>query len=399
MSNTLKFTKARGGPETPANGTRAARPSFYRPELDVTRFLGFLIIFLEHANPTDWQLFGGQMSWRKTLYVSVSDSRSVALQYFFVMSAYVITGLVMRERERTGNVDIRKFYIRRALRLLPLYFAALLLSFGAQFLAPGPHVWRYYLAFFLMAGNWTYLWHLSSHSLLGVSHLWSIPVEEQFYLLFPLLAARGSRRLMKVMCILAILGGVMFLSRWQVSDGLSALQWNSFSNFLYFGAGVLVALHYPIDRLPRWSARKRLIAGLGGAGLNVVCSAIFRVSGGMENPHCGLLLGLLCPVRALGLCAVLVSVLGIERPQPKVLVFLGKLTLGLYVFHLWMIELVFRIGGWISAPGPIALAARTALALALTIAASLISYFVLERPCLRLKERFTVVRSRPVELL
>lgn len=117
--------------------------------------------------------------------------RSFGVDLFFTLSAYLITELLMRERQRCGAIDVRSFYIRRALRIWPLYFGALLVASAGSFLLPQLAGVRVCLPwFFLFAGNFASVGALP----LAVAALWSISVEEQFYGLWPLALSRLTRR-------------------------------------------------------------------------------------------------------------------------------------------------------------------------------------------------------------
>ena len=93
---------------------------FYRPELDVLRFIAFGMVFLSHAV--------GQYR--------LADVGILGVPVFFMLSAFLITELLLQEKQKTGTVHVSSFYIRRILRIWPLYFAALAL--GSLFVWP----WR-----------------------------------------------------------------------------------------------------------------------------------------------------------------------------------------------------------------------------------------------------------------
>ncbi|QQD15386.1 acyltransferase family protein [Sphingobacterium sp. UDSM-2020] len=108
---------------------------------------------------------------------------------FFVLSGFLITYLLLKEFEKTNTIDIKKFYMRRILRIWPLYFFYVLLTLVVM--------WNqinidfnlvYYLTFF---ANIPFI---QEHGYMGMLHLWSIGVEEQFYLFWPLLFVFFIRR-------------------------------------------------------------------------------------------------------------------------------------------------------------------------------------------------------------
>ena len=113
---------------------------------------------------------------------------------FFVLSGFLITGIVTREIDRSGTCDLRQFYWRRALRLWPAFGAML---FGAVLLAPLVAVPRDGMAGAVLAAatftmNWWRGMEFGSDWILG--HSWSLAVEQQFYLLWPIVLLTVPRR-------------------------------------------------------------------------------------------------------------------------------------------------------------------------------------------------------------
>jgi peptidoglycan/LPS O-acetylase OafA/YrhL len=99
--------------ETTSGTSKTAARRFYRPELDALRFFAFLAVLVHHG-PSSTGLFG-----------LASSAGGFGLSMFFLLSAYLITELLLREREQTGTVAWNLFFTRRALRIWPLYYAFL----------------------------------------------------------------------------------------------------------------------------------------------------------------------------------------------------------------------------------------------------------------------------------
>src|SRR5438552_17688903 len=104
------------------------RPGFYRPELDVLRFGAFLLVFIHHGFPLTAAEYAGWGVPGVVAALLASGARAGALgvDLFFALSAYLITELLLREQRSHGTFSIRAFYVRRILRIWPLYFFALL---------------------------------------------------------------------------------------------------------------------------------------------------------------------------------------------------------------------------------------------------------------------------------
>lgn len=161
----------------------------YLPGLDGMRALAVIAVLVYHANP-EW-LAGGFLG----------------VEVFFVISGYLITLLLMEERERTGTVSIGAFWMRRARRLLPALFLMLfmLLTYTWMFRADELGKLRGdMLGGLLYVSNWYQIWvgqgYTASGDFAPLRHLWSLGVEEQFYLLWPivmllLLRRNGTRNL------------------------------------------------------------------------------------------------------------------------------------------------------------------------------------------------------------
>ena len=184
--------------------------SFYRPELDLLRFLAFFPIFFAHLVPMEGQYYGGHhlSAFGGKVVIATAYCGLAGLNLFFVLSAFLISNLLLREREVNGTVNLRAFYIRRILRIWPLYFFAIALGFCWQFIDPSQHLGRTYIvAFLLLAGNWPFVFLGNTNSFMAP--LWSVSVEEQFYLAWPLFLRRLTKRGMIIFSVgLVLVGGL-----------------------------------------------------------------------------------------------------------------------------------------------------------------------------------------------
>src|SRR5947207_1159181 len=96
-------------------------PRFYRPELDGLRFFAFLAVYINHTlllDPARGEL------WKRALG-SIGTAGAFGVDLFFALSAYLITELLLREQKARGRIDVPAFYLRRMLRIWPLYFVFL----------------------------------------------------------------------------------------------------------------------------------------------------------------------------------------------------------------------------------------------------------------------------------
>src|SRR5215213_1162701 len=161
----------------------------YHPELDVLRFAAFLAVFMHHALPRDAGLYirNGLSPAATQWLLTAKEAGAFGLDLFFALSAYLITELLLREHATRGSFSVSAFYIRRALRIWPLYFTFLALTvFVIPTILPRENFGSAYIASFaFFVGNWVCASKGIPFSVAGP--LWSISVEEQFYIGWPLL--------------------------------------------------------------------------------------------------------------------------------------------------------------------------------------------------------------------
>ncbi len=363
--------------------------SFYRPELDVLRFFAFLAVFVTHAfvYRTDFLLRHHLPVWLADSLPRIFVGGVYGVDLFFALSAYLITELLLREKDQRGVLDVKAFYLRRILRIWPLYYFFLALAFAVPFLNPDREFSVRYLAMFaLLSGNWSFTffgWHAGP----VVFPLWSVSVEEQFYLLWPPIVARLTRRR------IAIAAGVLIVVAnadrfWQFTRHSTPqhLWGDTFAHLDTIAVGILVSVFLK-GLSPRISLARRL--AMIGSGL-----ACFIAVGSFMGPEANrppialpMLAGYV--VVAVACLSILVGFIGLDLRFGR-LVYLGKISYGLYVYHAVCIFLVDKVSflnhAFIS----------EGVALALTIALAAASYNLLEKPFLKLKERWAHVRSRPV---
>jgi len=175
------------------------KPSTYIPGLDGIRAIAFLMVFWAHALPP----------------VAYYIPATLGVTIFFFLSGYLITTLLRREFEATGTVALKGFYIRRALRIIvPLYVVYALTAGYAYFVQhQSPGNWAGLFAMLFYYYNYTTVLFLHAWVPLGMNVIWSLSVEEHFYILFPLvflglarsrLSKQARTRLLIAVCMLAL---------------------------------------------------------------------------------------------------------------------------------------------------------------------------------------------------
>jgi len=365
------------------------------PVLDGVRGLAVLLVI-----PHNLHLAVEPDGLPSKLIGMVLDRGWIGVQLFFVLSGFLITRILIRTSGASNFYQ--SFFTRRALRIWPLYFLALILllvvlpQWGLQ--QPGDPSLGIYLWFFL--SNFVQPLHPGG---MPIPHFWSLAVEEQFYLLWPFIVRKLSpRRIVQVSVGLALLS---LATRWLflrlgMPEGV-VYEWTPCRmDALALGAAVAALSEMP-DVLTWLRAHTRwldvgFLAVLGGGA---VVSRAYDVYGlGAQT------LGYSCLSLAMSLWVLRLAVS--DRPaSPSWLVRtmgclplrkVGQYSFGMYVIHLplggmVLLPLAARLG-WTSHPSPFMQIAFVCLSLLACLAAAMLSYHLMERHFLKLKPRLAPIR-------
>jgi peptidoglycan/LPS O-acetylase OafA/YrhL len=382
-----------------ANPDKRQGQRFYRPELDALRFFAFLGVFVFHTIPYDpsfYQQHHFLFPSVVPLVCAVSSAGAFGVDLFFALSAYLITMILTREKEITGGLDIKAFYVRRILRIWPLYFFFIAVAAVVPLWDRSQHLgWPYIGGYLLLAGNWVYVWKGLPDSI--AIPLWSLSIEEQFYLIWPLALRRISpRQLVSAVFILLFLANAARVCLVSLHVLGARIEYNSFVRLDGIALGILVA--YVLNgKAPTLSLISR--AALAGFSLSLwlIVAASTQLNAAREvAPVLGTLFGR--PVVAVGAVGLLIAVIGAPAAGARVLenallTYLGRISYGLYVYHMAGLLIARH---FVRTNYPKGYAIYILSGFTLTVIFSIISYRWLESPFLRIKERFAVVRSRPV---
>ena len=364
---------------------------FHYPTLDGLRFFAFLGIFIVHTfNIEHYRmvLAGKGFLVASVLLRVAYEVGGFGLPLFFLMSAYLNVALLGIEKERKGWVNLRRFYYRRGLRVWPLYFFYLALAVSFGYFNHAFHVSGYrLLALILLAANWYY--EFVSLGPPSTLHLWSISVEEQFYLLIgPVLRYFGRRTLLWSSIVLLV--GSLFVLGWlrHRGNGMIPIRFNSCFAATYFATGTLLAMKLDLrNRIA--SLRVSLPLIVGGTLLWFFTEWTCRVMtyGPPPSPLRVVLGNVLCNIGCvLLMCGFLYLP---TRWMPRFFSYLGRISFGLYVYQLFAYRIaVHFIAENSHVPG------RTVIpALILTTIMASLSYAFIEKPFLKLKNKFEFVKT------
>lgn len=305
---------------------------------------------------------------------------------FFVISGFLITYLLMNEVGKTGDVSIGKFYLRRILRIWPLYYGYMVLALIAVAAFKGEinsAAWFY--TFF--SGN---ISHAIGIGIIPLYHFWSLGVEEQFYAWYPWMVKYNKKHILYAVCGLCALWlGLKLGSYIMLGKGL-AYRIFAITQFDCMMIGAAGAIMY--YRGTEWF--KRLCSN---RYVSIAAWVLFFTSGLWTDY-------VPAPIRyeVIAMISLLVIMAGLVwKPilENKAMNYLGKISYGIYVIHPLLLYVGTRLmTGWLSqyegtqtqGGGCFAIFIGTS---ALTVGLAALSYKFYEMPFLRMKDRFAVVKS------
>lgn len=353
---------------------------FYRPELDVLRFGAFALVFGNHALPSKAGMIAAGLPyaiWGPI--IGLKEGGAYGVDLFFLLSAYLITEILLREYRATAAINVSSFWIRRILRIWPLYFGFLALAFWViPYLYPQNFPAFHALAYGTFWGNFAVIMAPDGvNTVAGI--LWSVSIEEQFYLLWPIVLVFCMRRL-RAVCIGLILVSTIVRVYLVVTgvDSVWSLWGNTFTRLEPIAVGALIALELN-GTVPKLRTDVRIMAIVSGLIIIVVC--------GMAVPKEGPAAMIAYPLATLAAASMLLGTLGAPWGMPNFLVYLGRISFGLYVFHALAL-LIARTHLHI-AHSFLEWAVQFLGALVITVLLASISYHWYEKPFLRLKKHFS----------
>ena len=355
------------------------------PEERITKFTVFQSVMSKEIDP---------------ISPLIAYSSALGVVFFFVLSGFLITYLLFKEKEANGSISIGKFYLRRAFRIWPLYYLIFLLGFFVLpnldfFSVPGQdkffqqNFWGNLILYALFMPNLAFSIYTTAVPNIGQS--WSIGVEEQFYLLWPLLI-RKSKNLLK--SILWIAGTVISLK------GILLLA----TPFIKFEGLVVLKKFLAMSKLE--------CMALGGLGAYVLFNKKEKILRIVYKPISQITALLIIPIliyftptafedilHLLFSISFLVIILNVASNQKSLLRFenpilqyLGRISYGFYMFHVMCIVFTIHfldryigLDNDINTPQHLLLYGMSFL---LTVAVSSLSYHVFEKAFIRLKDKY-----------
>jgi peptidoglycan/LPS O-acetylase OafA/YrhL len=357
--------------ETAPVATEAPGHLAYQPALDGLRAIAVSVVVLYHLD----------YGWMRGGFMGVDA--------FFVLSGFLITSLLLQEQRRTGRIHFGNFWSRRARRLLPAVFVmiAVVTAYGSTVVdAFSLDTLRWdAVSGVLYYANWHFIASDQSYFSLFVApspltHLWSLAIEEQFYLVWPLVfafvAARSRLRTLFVVCVGGVIASqVLMIALYDEADPSRAYYATPARlNTMLIGCALAVLLVLRPDLVRRCS--RRALATVATVGLALCTVAWMRAT-----PSRAFFLGG-DTLFGLAFAAVLFAFQGARTGarhalELRPLVWLGGISYGVYLWH-WPV-IVYLTGDRTGLSGT----ALNVLRVTVTLAVSVVSVRLLERPVRR----------------
>lgn len=346
------------------------------PSLDSLRAVAVTLVLVAHLAAI-LPVGAFDASWSRSGFLGVD--------LFFVLSGFLITSILLQEQHRRGAIKLGQFYARRALRLLPaLVFLFVVYGIYSSLSGWPPFGRRDFFfdsaqATALYYMNWRVLWNPLGAA--DLTAIWSLSIEEQFYLVWPFALAafvgwrHPARRVLVVLAVAAVAVGLwraVVFHRWgweaaylRTDTRVDGLLWGAL-------AASLFARGLTPRRLPSWTPALAMAVG---------AVALVVVKGDRGTAYFG---GI--SVWVLASCAMVLFLVSeperwVRGPLAAVTQRVGRLSYGLYLWQIPAFRAVSRWGEtWPALP-------RAAAGLALLVTCTLASWYLVEQPMLRLKHR------------
>jgi peptidoglycan/LPS O-acetylase OafA/YrhL len=343
------------------------------PSLDGMRAISILLVVVAHTS----QFFS---HWTRIPLSSYLLFAHTGVSVFFIISGFLITSLLLKELNATGTIALKRFYLRRAFRIFPPFYFYL----GIIFLLVLVGVFHTPLRAFFFAAIYTSDYYLGSGSGFGgLQHLWSLSVEEQFYLLWPAaLLFLGKRRAISLAWFLVLVSplsrAITYVVLAPPHRAMVDRMFHSSIDTIMFGC--LLALLWDNDRFNR--LQRRWMGGWAVAGAFCFLFLIDPMLQAHFNAAYSLLVGMTLD----GFSICIISIYVVKQPEKP----LGRILntpllrhIGVISYSLYLWQSIFTVEAGQFFP----------LNLLAILACAELSYWAIERPSLRVRERLVQARA------
>lgn len=355
--------------------------AIYFPGLNGIRAFAALMVVFAHVS--------NRLGFFNLKSLFSEDIASHAVTIFFTLSGFLITYLLLAEKDQTGTIDIKKFYLRRILRIWPLYYVYLLIVIIVSGFKIDWPILFYFLILPNLRISFNGLFNIipGSGKLQGmIGHYWSLGVEEQFYSFWPWLI-RKTKNILPVLLILPI--AYVFIKVFlRIIDAPYGLI--TFFNYTRFGCmaiGGLGAYLYFYHRENLHIFKNRILEIITYGFFILIALGRFHITSIIDHEIVSIFT-LILIYNQVANKNVLVSL------ENKVLDFLGKISFGIYVYHPLIIYLLsFVLANILNDFSLIKTSVVFISVISCTILISHLSYQYFEKRFLRIKTKYTTVKS------
>jgi peptidoglycan/LPS O-acetylase OafA/YrhL len=351
----------------------------YMPQLDGLRTLAVAAVVLQH-------------------YAVLQGGAAFGVHLFFVLSGFLITRILLTERENVSTMGItrgeafRHFYVRRTLRIFPLYYLVLFIGMAvnAQHAREyAPWLLSYTINLKMAAQGWY---------IANFAHFWSLAVEEQYYLIWPWLILLLPRRSLVTAAIITTLIGPLFRVGLLVGWRLEAITANGLWAYigtpaaldsLGIGSLISILMDSPVtaDKLRRWMRwRVPVVAAIVLLPFLLTSYGLTRYA--LIDAPTAVFFGWLVYTASRGFSGLTGRILSASP-----MVFVGRISYGVYVYHPFIPTVVTKIAPHLGISLPSAEWKMASIYIFLTLALATISFYSFERPINKLKRKFPYVNS------
>jgi len=355
---------------------------FYLPELDGLRFVAAMLVLIHHLPSNVTEAVPGLTRLRAMGWVGVD--------LFLSLSAYLLVKLLLLEYESQASISLPRFFMRRILRIWPLYFFFVTIC-SVYHIYENPDTIRLVLGWFIshLSFSNNILTAVQGYSPVAFTdHLWTISLEEQFYLVLPFALLFLKKRSVNLKICLTVLTAIR-LSCYLIQVK-HPFVWTLplRADSLLFGAMIAVteSSRKQLPQITSW-----FLLGICVYVMLFMLPTISITSLDIFSVYGYSLVGLACSgalIASLELSFLRYTL----RWRP--FVYFGRISYGLYVYHVFCIEMTKSLFNNVTHPmQPYGMLFS---AIFLTITTASISYYAIERPFLLLKKRYTTIVSRPI---
>lgn len=355
--------------------------SIYFPGLNGIRAMAACMVIFAHTS--------NRMGKFGLSPIAREDIASHAVTIFFTLSGFLITYLLLAEKEKTGTIDIKKFYLRRILRIWPLYYVYLLIVIVVSGFEVNWAIFFYFLIIPNLRNSFNGLFNIApgSNTLTSmIGHYWSLGVEEQFYSFWPWIVKNG-KYFLKVLILLPIAYVVIKLALRLIHAPYGIITFFNYTRFGCMALGGLGAYLYFYHKEDLYIFKNRILEIILYVFFILVLSGRFHFTSIIDHE----IVAFFTLVLIYNQIANENVILSFEN---KFFDFLGKISFGLYVYHPLIIYLLSLIIGSQMKDYPMTMTVIIFILVFLfTILISHLSYNYFEKRFLKIKHKYSTVKS------